>query len=410
MKHAPYIFLILVGLVAAGRATAQNTGIIIGQDTTQRIITTAVPFMTIAPDARAGAMGDVGVATSADVNAIHWNIAKLAFIEDDYGFTVSHTPWLARIINDMSLSYLSGYYKIDREQTVGMALRYFDLGQMVFTDGGGAEIGDFRPREMSFEGAYSRMLSENMSIGVTLKFIYSNLTGNVYSSSDDSRAGVSVGGDIGWFYQKDLRLGAKQSNLALGATITNLASKLTYSNERQRNFVPTNLRIGGALTTELDPYNKFTFALDLNKLMVPTPPIYEFDENGDVVRDANNNPVVSRGKDPNRPLISGVFGSFTDAPDGFREELQEFMISTGVEYWYNNTFAVRAGYYYEHQNKGDRKFFTAGVGLRHNVFGVDFAYLIPTRINHPLAETLRFTILFNFNKGQEAESILDQQR
>jgi hypothetical protein len=404
-----HVFLVIALFFAVQNANGQNTGILIGQDTTRRVITTAVPFMTIAPDARSGALGDAGVALSPDANSIHWNIAKLAFIEDDFGFSLSYTPWLARIINDMSISFLSGYYKINREQSVSAALRYFDLGGMQFTDELGGVIGDFRPRELSLEGSYARMLTENMSIGVTMKMIYSNLTGNVYGGTDDSRAGVSVGGDIGWFYQNDLNLGARKNSLALGASITNIGSKLTYSNENQRQFVPTNLRVGGAYTTELDPYNKFTFVLDFNKLMVPTPPVYRIDQNGNIARDSEDNPIINRGKDPNRPFLSGIFGSFADAPDGFREEIQEIMISSGIEYWYNNVFAARFGYYWEHENKGDRKFFTTGLGMRYNTFGLDVAYLIPTRINHPLAETLRFTIHFNFNKGKQADSIQDQR-
>jgi hypothetical protein len=297
--------------------------------------------------------------------------------------------------------------RINKEQTVGLALRYFDLGDFQFTDENAQIIQDFNPREFSFEGSYSRLLSENMTIGLTLKFIYSNLTGNVFTSTDESQAGTSVAGDLGWYWNKDINFIGASSNLALGATITNIGSKMTYSNDSQKEFIPTNFRIGSTLTTELDPYNKFSFSLDINKLMVPTPPIYETDDDGFIVYDQNDKPIIARGKDPDRGLISGMFGSFADAPDGFSEEFHEIMWSMGIEYWYNNTFAARTGYFNEHSTKGNRKYFTVGLGFRYNVFGIDFAYLIPQENNHPLADTIRFSLLFNFDKGKPTESVTD---
>ncbi|NJN27140.1 MAG: type IX secretion system outer membrane channel protein PorV [Cyclobacteriaceae bacterium] len=400
------IIVFSIALIA-GASTAFAQVNVAGQDTSRRVITTAVPFLMIAPDARAGAMGDAGVATSADANAAHWNIAKLAYIKNDIGFSLSVSPWLGKIINDMSLSYLSGYYKINKEQVVSASLTYFDLGDMTFTDNDAKPIQNFNPREFAFSGSYARLLSEDMSLGVTLKFIYSNLTGNVYTSSlgGNGQAGVSVAADIGWYWKTELGL---KSDLALGATITDLGNKLTYSNDEQKEFIPTTFRLGGAYTYHLDPNNSLTLALDFTKLMVPTPPIYEVDENGDPVLDQNGQQAIARGKDPDRPFLRGVFGSFSDAPDGFGEELREVMISTGVEYWYKDIFAVRGGYFWEDANKGDRKFFTMGVGLRYNVFGVDFAYLVPTTREHPLAETLRFTIHFNFETRKIQESIINE--
>ena len=376
-----------------------------GQDTSRRVITTAVPFLLIATDARAGAMGDAGVATSPDANATHWNVAKLAFIKNDIGFSLSYTPWLAKIINDMSLSYLSGYYKINREQTVGLALSYFDLGDIQFTDEFGEYLQNFNPREFAIAGSYSRLLSDEMSVGVTLKFIKSNLTGNVFSSTTDAQPGLSIAADIGWYWNKKF---SEKSNLALGASISDIGNKITYSNDQQKEFIPTDLRLGGAYTLGLDPYNSLTFALDFSKLMVPTPPIYVVDEYGRVVYDQYGNPEIARGKDPDRPLLSGMFGSFTDAPDGFSEEMKEVMISMGLEYWYKELFAVRGGYFWESYEKGDRKYFTMGLGLRYNVFGIDFAYLVPQQREHPLAETLRFTLHFNFNNKKNQESIIDE--
>lgn len=399
--------LSLLGIfwLTASGAIAQNLNYISGQDTTRRPITTAVPFLSIAPDARSGAMGDVGVATSADANSTHWNIAKLAFIENDIGFSLSYTPWLSKIINDMSLTYLSGYYKINREQSVAFSMNYFNLGDIQFTDEYGEDLQNYNPREFAFAGSYSRLLSDNMSLGVTLKYIKSNLTGNVFSATGESQPGQSLAADIGWYWNKDM---GQLSNLALGATITNIGNKITYSNDEQRDFIPTTLRFGGAYKLGLDLNNSITFALDFNKLMVPTPPVYEVDENGNIVKDQEGNPVIARGKDPNRPLLSGMFGSFTDAPDGASEEFKEIMIGTGIEYWYKDLFSVRGGYFWEHYDKGDRKYITMGVGLRYNVFGIDFAYLVPTTREHPLAETLRFTLLFNFNNKKGQDTILDE--
>jgi len=404
MKSKSILILFCLLAIAMNLSAQVNVA---GQDTSRRVITTAVPYLTISPDARSGGMGDVGVAISPDANAQYWNIAKLAFVQQDYGFAVSFTPWLKKIIDDMSLSYLSGFYKINKEQTVGLTLSYFDLGQIQFTDAEGNDLQDFRPREFSFSGSYSRLLSEEMSVGVTLKYIHSNLTGNVYTSTDDSQAGVSLAADIGWFWNKEITSLGKPSKIAVGATITNIGAKITYSNDAQKEFIPTNLRLGTAYTLNVDPYNSFTLALDFNKLMVPTPPVYELNEDGSIKVDPDGNRIIARGKDPDRSLLSGMFGSFADAPDGFSEEMQEVMIATGLEYWYKDLFAARAGYFYENFNKGNRKYFTMGLGLRYNVFGIDFAYLVPQQNEHPLGETLRFSLLFNFNSKKEQESIQD---
>ncbi len=387
------IFLFLVLGFGSLRLVAQTTPPnIVGQNSEKRVITTAVPFLSITPDARAGAMGDVGVATSADANSVHWNPAKLVFIEHNIGFALSYSPWLSKIINDMSLSYLSGYYKISREQVVAVSMRYFDLGEIFFTNQNNIQIGRFNPRELAIDATYARKLTENLSVGVTARYVNSNLTGNFASSTIEARPGNTAAVDISVYYTKAYQ----NSNLSFGGNISNIGAKLTYSDEANKDFIPINLRLGTAYTVYLDPYNSLTFALDFNKLMVPTPPVYARDDNGAIIYDQEGNPVIERGKDPNRPLLSGMFGSFADAPDGFSEEMQEVMIAFGTEYWYNNTFAGRIGYFYESANKGNRKYLTIGVGFRYNVFGVDFAYLVPQQQENPLAETLRFTLLFNF--------------
>ncbi len=350
---------------------------IIGQE---NAITTAVPFLVITPDARHAGLGDVGVATSPDANAAWWNPGKLSFIEHKYGGSLSVSPWLGKIINDMYLSYLAGFYKISREQTVALGIKYFDLGDIRFTDQFNQSLGDFNPREFSFEGTYSRKLTEQFSIGITTKYIFSNLTGAF--TGDEAQAGHSVAADLGVFYTKQIERSARNNTLSLGAAISNIGAKISYTNGDNADFIPTNLKLGGAYTTELDLHNKFTFALDLNKLLVPTPP-----------------------NDSDKSLLSGIFGSFSDAPGGAKEELKEIMLSTGIEYWYNDTFAARLGYFNENSMKGNRKYLTIGTGFRRNSFGFDVAYLVPTnKREHPLAETLRFTILLQVLGSAELEN------
>ncbi|MEO9966040.1 MAG: type IX secretion system outer membrane channel protein PorV [Reichenbachiella sp.] len=370
-----------------------------------RVITTAVPFISFAPDSRATGMGDVGVATSPDANSVHWNNGKLAFIDHDYGASLSYSPWLGKIVDDMFLTYLSGYYKIDRIQTIGVSMRYFDLGQIHLTDVAGGSLGVENPREVAFDGTYSRKLTEKIGIGVTARYIWSNLIG---SSTSAAKAAKSVSVDLGFYYTNPIVIGGKDSELSLGASITNIGQKATYGNESEADFIPINLRIGTAVKVGLDAFNTLTFAFDLNKLMVPTPPIYEYEDDGVTpVLDNNQEQVILKGKDPNRNLLGGMFGSFTDAPDGFSEELQEIMIATGVEYWYKELFAARVGYFHENKSKGARQYMTMGLGFRYQKFGIDFSYLIPGDNNHPLAETIRFSLLFNFDKAEVQDTTVN---
>jgi hypothetical protein len=278
----------------------------------------------------------------------------------------------------MSISYLSGFYKINKEQAVGASLKYFDLGEIQFTNDTGGDIGRFNPREFAFDLTYSRMLTESFSVGLSGRYIYSNLTGAFASSSADAKPGNSVAADVGVFYTKPLQT-AKVSNLSLGLQISNIGAKLSYTDNANKNFLPTTLRLGGAFYTELDFHNSFTFVLDFSKLMVPT-------------------------VDKNQSLLSGMFGSFSDAPGGFSEEIHEVITSVGIEYWYDKTFAARAGYFLEAKDKGNRKYMTIGLGFRKNKFGIDVAYIVPTnQREHPLAETLRFTILLQWLKQAPIE-------
>ncbi len=378
MKSGVLTYILSVLSVSA--AVAQGNPpppTLIGQD---NAITTAVPFLVISPDARHAALGDAGVATSPDANSAWWNPGKLAFIDYKYGGTLSVSPWLGKIVNDMYVSYLAGFYRFSREQAVAFGIKYFDLGDISFRDQLNNPLGDFNPREFSFEGTYSRKLTEQFSLGITTKYIFSNLTGAF--SGSDAQPGHSVAADLGVFYTKVIERSARNNTLSLGASISNIGAKISYTNADNSDFIPTNLKLGAAYTTEMDPYNKFTFVLDLNKLLVPTPPV-----------------------DADKSLLSGIFGSFSDAPGGAKEELKEIMISSGVEYWYNDTFAARLGYFNENSLKGNRKYLTIGTGFRRNAFGFDVAYLVPTnKREHPLAETLRFTILLQVLGAAELDT------
>lgn len=399
MFRKSYFFLLslLISGVVSAQVTADED--VLGRDGS-RIVSSAVPFLTIAPDIRSAALGDAGVALSPDGNAAHWNGARLAFIENaSYGASVSYTPWLKRLINDMSLSYVSGYYRLSKEETIALSLTYFNLGKMIFRDNNGEQIGnEFNPKEYAIGATYARKLSDKLGLALSLKYIRSNLAGNtaINNGSSQTKPGNSAAADIGVFYKTDFTVSGKNVKWNLGANISELGAKISYTNNDRAEFLPTNLRLGTAFTTDIDEYNAITLTFDANKLMVPTPPIYAVNSSGEQLYDADGNRVIYDGKDPNRSFMSGVLGSFSDAPGGFKEEMQEVMLSTGVEYWYDQVFAVRGGYFHENGNKGGRQYYTLGFGLKYQVFAFDFAYLIPKTKNNPLQNTLRFGLSFNF--------------
>lgn len=388
-------------------------------------ITTAVPFMMIAPDSRSGGLGDAGVSTSPDVYSTHWNPSKLAFMDDELGVSLNFSPWLRNLVGDISLSYLSGYYKLkNNKATIGTSLRYFSLGDITFTDINGRPIGDFNPNELAFDVSYAMQLNTNLSIGVSLRYINSNLTNGITVEGGDTKAGNSVAADISAYYFTDkFQLGGYDAVLRAGANISNIGAKMSYTDNDQNDFLPTNLRLGPSLTLDFDEYNSMTFLVEANKLLVPTPAVFLIDSNGTIVNDANGDPIIVAGRDPNVSVISGMFGSFSDAPgvvtsvnaDGsnaqiesgsvFREELKEIALSAGVEYWYDKQFAVRLGYFYESPEKGDRQYLTVGLGLKLSVFGIDVSYLAGNAQQNPLANTVRFSLNFNFadfkNQNQE---------
>ena len=395
------IWALIGGLVLQVTSFAQITAEddLAGRDGS-RIISTAVPFLTISPDARAAGMADVGVATTPDANATYWNPAKLPFIKegsgDDYdmGFALSYTPWLRKLINDMSLSYLTGYKRLREEEVISASLLYFNLGSMTFRDNNNVITGEHNPREFAFNVAYSRKLSNNLGLALGLKFIRSNLAGSISigPGNTQTKPGHTAAADVSVYYNKEkVAVAGRLFDIALGANLSNVGAKISYTNNDQADFIPTNLKLGFAATTEIDAYNKITLAVDANKLLVPTPPTYLAD-----TTDEDGNKIVDQGRDPDETgLIGGMFGSFADAPGGFSEEMKEFMISIGAEYWYDDLLAVRAGYYFESQIKGNRKYFTLGLGVRYNNFGIDFSYLIPVRQNNPLQDTLRLSLIFN---------------
>lgn len=378
MRKLLSILLISVVVLSSNQKIfAQTSG-----DRDWGTITTAVPFLLIGPDARSGGMGDVGAATTPDGNSIYWNASKLAFAEKSVGFNISYVPWLKGLVDDIGLGYVSGYGKIGDKQTIGASLRYFSLGNITFTNEEGVSQGTYKPNEFAVDLAYSRKLSERFSAAVVGKFIYSNLTLGQDVGGVESRAGTSVAADISMFYQKPLRFsGGKRGIWGFGASINNIGSKISYTSSTEKDFIPTNLKLGTTFSMDLDDYNFVSLSLDVNKLLVPTPPVL----------DTNGLPEAPY-KDNNVAPLQGMIQSFYDAP--FKEEIQEINYAVGIEYWYDKQFAIRGGYFYEHPKKGNRQYFSLGAGLRYNVFGLDFSYLIATNPNNPLKNTLRFTLSY----------------
>ncbi len=352
------------------------------QSTKINVVTSAVPFLRISPDIRGAGMGDAGIATSADANSGYSNLAKLPFSKSKAAFGASYTPWLRDLgISDVYVAALNGYYKLDDDQAISGSLRYFSLGSIEFTNSIGDPQGSYRPREMAFDLGYSRKLSAKNSIGIALRYINSNLAGTVNNVT--YKKASAVAGDLHFFHT-----GAKENGEGFnwGVTLSNLGSKISYTSDaNQKDYIPANLGIGGAYTKVFDEDNKITFALDLNKLMVPTP--------GDTSAGALS-------KYRTQSVVSSWFKSFGDAPDGISEEIQEINASLGLEYWYNNQFAFRAGYFYENPTKGNRKFLSVGAGLKYNVFGLNFAYIFPSgngSTRNPLSNTYRFGLVFDFD-------------
>ena len=392
------IGLFLVCLLVSKPAFGQNNvRFLSGQDTKYSPIITSVPFLNFTPDARAASLGDIGVATAPDESSVHWNNAKLAFIDNKIGASLSYTPWLSKLVDDMYITYLTGYVKLQNIQTISFSLRYFNLGDIFLTTENGTDAGTFMPKDFALDLTYARKLSTHFSLGGTMRFINSGLSRS-YQSNNSGSSASGYAMDLGVYYTHPTAI-RNGIGLAWGAHLSNVGTKLTYSDKQNENFIPTNLRVGTAVTWDIDDVNSFVFALDLNKLLVPSPPVYSTDEQGNVVQDADGNPVIEKGMDPNRSVINTLFTSFIDAPNGFIEELEEISISPGIQYWFNDIFSVQGGYHHESVLKGNRKYYTFGTGFRYNIFGIDFAYLLPLTRNHPLAQTLRFSMYIKLGQS-----------
>ena len=402
------IIVLLFAVISFQNTNAQNIGFnpeagcILDADGNclPSTILSAVPFLRITPDARGGAMGDAGIAASADPNALHYNSSKLAFIEKDASFSATYTPWLRNLgLNDVFLTYLSGYKKVDDLQTIGFGLRFFSLGEINFTDNDGNPAGMGNPREFEFAVSYNRKLSENLAAGLTGKYIFSNLASGQRVGTTDINSANAFAADLSLTYRKEGDLAANGSELTLAAAITNFGSKITYTGIGPGDFLPTNLGLGAGLKLNLDEYNSLSFLLDINKLLVPSPvsPTLVDDtgvssENPEFDADGSGFPDFKE-----QSIFGAAISSFGDAPGGLGEEIKEYTFSLGMEYWYSGQFAVRAGYYYENPLKGDRQFITVGAGLKYNVFQMDLSYLVPTNNRrNPLDNTLRFTLQFDF--------------
>jgi len=352
------------------------------------VVTTAVPFLRISPDARSGGMGESGIATSPDQYSGLWNMGKVAFNKSAGGIGATYTPWLKDLVNDVYLASLAGYYKIDDQSAVTGAVRYFSLGNIDFTDNTGNTYGSFRPREFGIDVGYSRKLSAKSGVGIALKYINSNLTGNVSAGGNNYKTGSAIAADLGYYHD-----GKKASGdgWVWGAVLQNLGSKIAYTdNADMKDFIPANLGVGVNYSNSFGGGdNSVSIGLELNKLLVPTPP---------------SEPATPQqiADYRSKSVLGSWFSSFGDAPSGFGEEMKEIQISAGAEYWYKQQFALRAGYFYEHKTKGNRRYFTTGLGVKYNIFNFNFAYLIPTGSGvsrNPLSNTLRFSVLFDFNSG-----------
>jgi len=380
-------------------------------------ITTSMPFLSITPESRGGAMGDAGTALSANSSSIFWNTAMLNFAEDDAEVSVSYIPWLRQLTNDISLSYVSGYKRLGDRQAIAASLRYFSLGEITFTDNNGEVLRDDKPSEFEIAAGYAFKLSDKSSIGVNGKFAYSNLTGGLPVAGANTKAGVAGMADISYAFRNDeIDWFGYNGVFAFGATINNVGNKIAYSETARRDFLPMNLKVGSAYTAKIDKYNTLTYSLEVQKLLVPTPPT--------IILNSDNEYVIAAGRSNDVGIVAGLVQSFYDAPgviqkdasgdyiqnsDGsyaivkgskFKEELTEINIATGLEYWYNNVFALRGGFFYENKYKGDRKYFTTGIAFQYNIFGVDISYLASLKRNSPLANTLRFTLRFKLGQSK----------
>lgn len=374
IKHIMMLMLVAIALPAMAQ-----------KDKFFNPVTTSVTSQSIAPDARSAGMGDVGAATDPDVVSQYWNPAKYPFNISRAGVAINYTPWLRQLVSDIDLAYVSGYYRIGDYSAVSASLRYFSLGEVQMSDN---EYLTINPYEMSFDVAYSLMLSENFSLGAAVRWIYSDLT---YDFTSDTAPGSAFAADLSCYYQNYLNIGERECQLGLGLNISNIGSKISFGGDNNSEFIPTNMRLGASLMVPIDEYNRFTIAADANKLLVPTYPKQNEGESTEAYQERVQKDYYDVSS------ISGIFKSFGDAPGGFKEELQEIQWSVGAEYIYHDKFALRAGYHHESENKGNRKYFTVGAGFKMSVFSLDAGYVIATAKSNPLDQTLRFSLSFDMD-------------
>jgi Type IX secretion system protein PorV len=404
-KHFAFLLGIGMAVAAADSALAQcRNGINpVTGERCANAVTSAVPFLRITPDSRGGAMGDAGIATSADANSMHYNPSKIAFADKKVSISATFTPWMRAIgLNDVYLAYLSGYSKLDERQAIGFSLRYFSMGQIDFTDEFGAPQGTGRPNEFELAAGYSRKLSDKLSAGVAAKFIYSNLATGQQVEGSEITPGIAGAADMSLTYRTPMNAGERKGDFTFGLAISNLGNKVTYTKSNVRDYLPMNLGLGLAYTLHLDDFNRLTITGDFNKLLVPTPCDDPDPANCDGLDGTTPDDVADyRQYAP----VRAVFSSFSDAPGGFQEELKEITTGIGLEYWYDDQFAVRGGYFGEHYSKGNRKYFTVGMGVKYQVFGLNLSYIIPTtNRRNPLDNTLRFSLIFDFEAFDADES------
>jgi hypothetical protein len=387
MKIAIFLVLfcipVLVPSILYAQGTINNAGTTTN-GSSSNALTTAVPFLTIAPDSRSGGMGDAGVAISPDVNANYWNPSKLAFLESKDNASLSYSPWLPNLVSGINLAYLSYAHKLDERNTIGLSLRYFNLGTIQLIDINQNNQGTYQPNEFSIDGSLARKFGEDFSLGLSLRFVHSNLSNGALSAGQQVKAANAAAADVSAYYRKPGQQFGHDALFAAGLNISNIGTKISYSSGGTQYFLPANLRLGVANTWFLDELNQLTLTLDVNKLLVPTPPL----------RDGLGN--IIQGTDDNRSVPAGIVGSFADAPGGVNEELREISYAGGVEYGYNKQFFVRSGYFYESPSKGNRQYLTLGAGFKYDIFNLDLAYLVGTQQKSPLANTLRFTLSANF--------------
>ena len=403
------LFFLMIGSSSTSYAQFfnQELGCVVGPngDCIPNTLLTAMPFLRIAPDARGGAMGDVGITFSPDPNSIHYNAANLAFVEKNTALSLTYTPWLRELnLNDVYLLHFAGYRKLSDLETIGFGLRYFSLGEINFTDVQGINIGLGDPRELEVNIAYARKLGDNFAASLSAKYVYSNLASGQNVNGIDINSANAFAADVGLTYKKETNLGGYDSEWTFGLALTNLGSKVSYTDIAEvQDFLPSNLGFGTGLLMNFDQYNTMSFHFEVNKLLVPTPVARNIIEDGvpspNPEWDQDNDGIADYRQ---KSLFSGVFGSLGDAQGGFGEEMKEFAFSLGTEYWYDKQFAVRAGYYYEHPEKGDRQYLTVGLGIQYNIFGINLSYLVPTNNRrNPLDNTLRFSLIFDFDGYQE---------